>query len=55
MLTALSVGKVPVKPLRINPASQQPISPALQALLSRSVELKVGERGTGGVSGCWER
>jgi hypothetical protein len=47
MLAALSAGKVPVKPIRINPAAQQSISPALQALLSRSVELKVGRGGVG--------
>jgi len=32
---------VPIRQIKINPAKQQPISPALEALLSKSVELKV--------------
>jgi ATP-dependent RNA helicase DDX10/DBP4 len=42
MLTALEEAKVPLKQLRHNPAKVQPVTPALQALLSKDAELKVG-------------
>ncbi len=41
MTAALAAAKIPVKPIKINPAKQQPIGPALQALLSKSTQLKV--------------
>ncbi|KAF5838490.1 P-loop containing nucleoside triphosphate hydrolase protein, partial [Dunaliella salina] len=40
MLAQLEEAKVPIRQIKINPAKQQPIGPALQALLSKSVELK---------------
>ncbi len=41
MLNQLRDAKVPLKPLKINPSRSQPVSPALQALLSKNNELKV--------------
>ena len=41
MLKQLEDAKVPLKPLKINPSKTQPVSPALQALLSKNNELKV--------------
>ncbi len=41
MRGALSEAKIPVKTIKINPAKQQPIGPALQALLSKNTQLKV--------------
>lgn len=41
MLRQLEEVKIPIKPLKINPNKTQPIGPALQALLSKSNELKV--------------
>lgn len=41
MLAALEAARVPLKPLKINPGKTQPVGPALQALLSKSAELKV--------------
>jgi len=41
MLRQLEEAKIPIKPLKINPNKTQPIGPALQALLSKSNELKV--------------
>lgn len=38
----LEEAKVPVKQLKHNPAKVQPVTPALQALLSKDAELKVG-------------
>ena len=40
MLKQLEGAKVPLKPLKINPKMTQPVSPALQALLSKNNELK---------------
>jgi ATP-dependent RNA helicase DDX10/DBP4 len=44
MLAALEAARVPLKPLKINPGKTQPVGPALQALLSKSAELKVRRR-----------
>ena len=41
MLKALEAAKVPMKPLKMNPSKQQPITGALQALLSKDSALKV--------------
>jgi hypothetical protein len=41
MLKALEVAKVPVKVIKMNPHKQQPITGALQALLSKDSALKV--------------
>ena len=41
MLKQLEDAKVPLKPLKINPSKTQPVSPALQALLSKNNDLKV--------------
>ena len=41
MLKQLEDAKVPLKPLKINPRMTQPVSPALQALLSKNNDLKV--------------
>ena len=41
MLQQLEDAKVPLKPLKINPNKTQPVSPALQALLSKNNDLKV--------------
>ncbi len=41
MLKQLEDAKVPLKPLKINPSKTQPVSPALQALLSKNSDLKV--------------
>ncbi len=41
MLSQLEAARVPLKPLKVNPGRSQPIGPALQALLSKNVELKV--------------
>lgn len=46
-LAALAAAKVPIKQLRHNPDKLQSITPALQALLSKDAELKVGGRGVG--------
>ena len=40
MLKQLEGAKVPLKPLKINPRMTQPVSPALQALLSKNNDLK---------------
>ena len=40
MLKQLEDAKVPLKPLKINPNRTQPVSPALQALLSKNNDLK---------------
>ncbi len=40
MLKQLEAAKVPLKPLKINPSKTQPVSPALQALLSKNNDLK---------------
>ena len=40
MLKQLEGAKVPLKPLKINPNMTQPVSPALQALLSKNSDLK---------------
>ena len=40
-LKQLESSKVPIKGIKINPHKTQPISPALQALLSKNQELKV--------------
>ena len=40
MLKQLEGAKVPLKPLKINPKMTQPVSPALQALLSKNNDLK---------------
>jgi len=37
----LAEAKVPIKAIQINPDKTQPITPALQAILSKSQELKV--------------
>lgn len=49
MLAALGEAKVPLTQIRPNPTKQQAVTPALQALLSKDSELKVGlgERGVG--------
>lgn len=44
MKAQLEAARIPVKPIKINPAKQQAIGPALQALLSKSSQLKVGVR-----------
>ena len=41
MLAQLAAAGVPVKPIRQNPAKVQHVGPALQALCSKSAELKV--------------
>ena len=41
MLAALEAAKVPLKAIRANPAKTQAVTPALQALVSKSSELKV--------------
>lgn len=41
MLQALEAAKVPVKAIKMNPGKQQPITGALQALLSKDSALKV--------------
>lgn len=46
MLAALSEAKIPLKQLKHNPAKVQSVGPALQALLSKSPELKVGHQGS---------
>eukprot|EP00955_Chlamydomonas_euryale_P000588 6600-Chlamydomonas_euryale.AAC.1 len=40
MLSALADAKVPIKQIRINPKKATSVGPALQSLLSKSVELK---------------
>lgn len=40
MVKRLEEAKVPVKPIKMNPAKRQQVTPALQALLSKSLELK---------------
>jgi hypothetical protein len=45
MLVALAAADVPIKPTKLNPAKAQAVTPALQALLSKDNELKVGEGG----------
>lgn len=40
LVPQLAAAKIPIKLIKINPAKQTPIGPALQALLSKSVELK---------------
>ena len=44
MLKALAGTKVPVKAIKMNPNKQQPITGALQALLSKDSTLKVSTR-----------
>jgi ATP-dependent RNA helicase DDX10/DBP4 len=44
MTAALAAAKIPYKQLKINPSKQQTISPALQSLLSKNVQLKVCAR-----------
>ena len=50
MLAALEAARVPIRQIRLNPGKAQPVTPALQALLSKNTELKVlatgGSRGT---------
>ena len=41
MIEQLTAAKVPLKQIKLNPRRAQPVAPALQALLSKSVELKV--------------
>lgn len=41
MLKLLEAAKVPVKAIKMNPQKQQPITGALQALLSKDPALKV--------------
>lgn len=41
MLSQLGEAKVPLKQIKPNPAKQQAVTPALQALLSKDQELKV--------------
>ena len=41
MLKGLAAAKVPVKAMKMNPSKQQPITGALQALLSKDSALKV--------------
>ena len=41
MLRQLENDKIPVQTLKINPNKTQPIGPALQAMLSKSTDLKV--------------
>ncbi len=41
MLAQLGEAKVPLKQIKPNPAKQQAVTPALQALLSKDQELKV--------------
>ncbi len=43
---------MPVKQLKHNPAKVQPVTPALQALLSKDGELKVGPPPG---PPCWEK
>ena len=43
MLAALKEAKVPLKAIKQNPERTQPITQALQALLSKSQDLKVRE------------
>lgn len=51
MLDALEEAKVPVKSLKVNPDKQQPVTPALQALLSKDITLKV-RHGVPAVHAC---
>lgn len=41
MLAALEAAQVPLKAIKQNPAKLQPVGPALQALCSKDIELKV--------------
>ena len=41
MLKLLAAAKIPVKAIKMNPQKQQPITGALQALLSKDPALKV--------------
>ena len=41
MLAALEAARVPIRQIRLNPGKAQPVTPALQALLSKNTELKV--------------
>ena len=47
----LEEAKVPVKQMKHNPAKLQPVTPALQALLSKDQELKVVGSGEGSREG----
>ncbi|KAK9832102.1 hypothetical protein WJX81_007052 [Elliptochloris bilobata] len=40
MLAALAAARVPIRQIRLNPSKAQPVTPALQALLSKNAELK---------------
>ena len=40
-LEQLEAAKVPVKSIKINPSKTQPLTPALQALLSKHLDMKV--------------
>lgn len=40
MLAALAAAHVPIRQIRLNPGKAQPVTPALQALLSKTSELK---------------
>lgn len=42
MLAALAAAHVPIRQIRLNPGKAQPVTPALQALLSKNSELKAG-------------
>ena len=44
MLKGLAAAKVPMKAIKMNPSKQQPITGALQALLSKDSALKVRSR-----------
>ena len=44
MLAALAAAKIPIKAIKHNPSKVQPVTPALQALLSKDKELKVLRR-----------
>ena len=44
MLAALAAARVPIRQIRLNPGRAQPVTPALQALLSKHGELKARPR-----------
>lgn len=55
MLKGLAAAKVPVKTIKMNPSKQQPITGALQALLSKDSALKVSQQSAAPYSGCSSR
>ena len=55
MLKLLEAAKVPVKAIKMNPQKQQPITGALQALLSKDPALKVLPAQDNSAAALWGR